>query len=132
MRDLDTLEAKVKYAKQLASSIKARQQIVGSKLELVESFTAQLSRTVSAFQEISFRVIFTPNGGVNGYAEMGFADNNNPNLVSKTYSDPDYATSATQQSWIIYYANFGSATETVNISASVISLPGGSATIGVV
>lgn len=132
MRRLDTLEGKLKYAHELVDDIKGRQSILGTKLELSEVLSGGLSLTVPEFSVRRVRVLFTPTDGNNGYAEMGFTDNFNPNVVVECYSDPAYASSTTQQAWIISYTNVTFNDESVNLTASVISLASGTISLGAI
>ena len=118
----DTIEKYINYAQELIRRIKARQSILGTKLDLYETFSGVYSTTVPAESVSRLRLVFTPDNDSNMYAEFGAIVNiSSLYYTEEVYADPSYANS-TNKAWIIAIANpdigYG---PTVNISASVIS-----------
>ena len=126
MRSIPTLESEIVYAEGLANNIKSRQTIVSSKLVLVETTGFSLSGNVADFSTRRMRIIFTPTSD-NGYAELGVSMNATL-LLMELFSDPSYAQSTTQQAWILTFTNVTFNTETVNLTATVVAMTGGTLT----
>lgn len=118
----DTIEKYISYAQELIRRIKARQSILGTRLDLYETFSGGYSTTVPTESVSKLRLVFTPDNNANMYAEFGaIVDISSPYYIEQVYADPSYANS-TSKAWIIAIANpdidIG---PTVSISASVIS-----------
>ena len=118
----DTIEKYINYAQELIHRIKARQAILGTKLDLYETFSEVYSMTIDAQSVARLRLVFTPDNPSNMYAEFGAAVYiSNRFTIEDVYADPSYANS-TNKAWIIAVANTsGWETLDVNMSASVIS-----------
>lgn len=118
----DTIEKYINYAQELIQRIKARQSILGTKLDLYETFSGVYSTTVSPESVARLRLVFTPDNTSNMYAEFGASIYiSNVFYTEEVYADPSYANS-TNKAWIVAIPNPSYDTSpTVNISASVIS-----------
>jgi hypothetical protein len=128
MRDIDTIEKQIVYAQSLVENIKTRQNIIGSKLQLVETLGFSDSGVVNDFTTRKYRIVFTPIL-VNGYAELGVSTNTT-SVRLEIYSDPAYASSTTQQGWVLVFTNTTGSNFTVNLSAGVVSMTTGTITGG--
>ena len=118
----DTIEKYIDYAQELIHRIKSRQSILGTKLDLYETFSGVYSTTVATESVARLRLVFTPDNTSNMYAEFGASVYiSDEYYTEEVYADPSYANS-TSKAWIVAIPNpsfFES--PTVNISASVIS-----------
>ena len=122
MIERNTIEKYISYAWELIRRIKSRQAILGTKLDLYETFSGVYSTTVPTGSVSRLRLVFTPDNTANMYAELGASVYiSDEYYTEEVYADPSYANS-TNKAWIIAIPNpsyFDS--PTVNISASVIS-----------
>lgn len=127
----DTIEKYINYAQELIHRIKSRQAILGTKLDLYETFSEVYSMTIDASSVARLRLVFTPENASNMYAEFGASVYiSNKYTIEDVYADPSYANS-TSKAWIIAVANTsGWNTLNVNISGSVVSLSPGTLTGG--
>lgn len=118
----DTIEKYIAYAQELIRRIKARQSILGTRLDLYETFSGVYSTTVPTETVSRLRLVFTPDNTANMYAEFGANIYiSSPYYIEQVYADPGYANS-TNKAWIVAIPNTSYDTSlTVNISASVIS-----------
>ena len=118
----DTIEKYISYAQELIRRIKARQSILGTRLDLYETFSGVYSTTVPTESVSRLRLIFTPDNTENLYAEFGATIYiSSPYYVEQIYADPSYSNS-TNKAWIIAIPNTSyDVSPTVNISASVVS-----------
>lgn len=118
----DTIEKYIDYAQELIHRIKSRQSILGTKLDLYETFSGVYSTTVATESVARLRLVFTPDNTSNMYAEFGAnVYISSPYYIEEVYADPSYANS-NNKAWIVAIPNTSfDTTPTVNISASVIS-----------
>lgn len=118
----DTIEKYISYAQELIRRIKARQSILGTRLELYETFSGVYSTSVPTESVSRLRLVFTPDNTANMYAEFGASVYiSSAYYIEEVYADPAYVNS-TNKAWIIAIPNTSYDTSpTVNISASVIS-----------
>lgn len=118
----DTIEKYINYAQELIRRIKARQSILGTRLDLYETFSGVYSTTVATESVARLRLVFTPDNTSNMYAELGASVYiSDEYYTEEVYADPSYANS-TNKAWIVAIPNPSYDTSpTVNISASVIS-----------
>lgn len=118
----DTIEKYINYAQELIRRIKSRQSILGTKLDLYETFSAVYSTTVATDSVARLRLVFTPDNTSNMYAELGAVVNiSSAYYTEEVYADPSYV-SSTSKAWIVAIPNpIFDTTPTVSISASVVS-----------